>query len=91
MTGYYVYGSKRLVMTPVKKDEHHMVLSFICDFNHGDDNRTDCELIYEASHFKCAEMHLHLQVNDNVNVVNQLSQCCFYGLAIFNAKSSGVW
>ena len=51
-------------MTPVEKDANHMVVSFVCDFNHGDDNRTDCHVIYEASHFTCAEMHLHLQVMD---------------------------
>ena len=63
LTGYYVYGSKRLVLTPVRR-EHHMVVTFACDFNHGDDKRTDCEIIYEASHFKCADVHLHLQVTN---------------------------
>lgn len=60
LTGYYVYGSKRLILTPVHRKQH-MVVTFSCDFNHGDDKRADCEIGYEASHFKCADVHLHLE------------------------------
>jgi len=62
IAGAYIYGLKRLVMMPVEKRD--MVLTLVCDFNHGDDERADCKLVTEASSHVCAEMHLTLEHRD---------------------------
>jgi len=37
------------------------MMTIICDFNHGDDERADCHLVTESSLQECAEMHLSLE------------------------------
>jgi hypothetical protein len=62
--GYYNFSNRKLVLRPVKSEQKGYHLGLRCVFNHGDDERADCELLTEASLHVCAEVHLSLEHHD---------------------------
>jgi len=64
LQGYYIYGRKHMVLVPVRHVIGDLDLELICDFNHGDDERADCQFVTEGSLHMCAEMHLTLKHRD---------------------------
>jgi len=64
--GYYVYGFKKLVLSPREIDYNHpeafrQHLAVVCDFIHGNDKTAECVLTHEASKHVCAKFHATLQ------------------------------
>jgi len=59
--GYYVLGKKTLVLVPLKRTSADAAL--LCQFNHGDDERADCQLGHQATLNVCARAVLTLQQN----------------------------
>jgi hypothetical protein len=57
--GYYTFGKKKLVLTPV--DTTQGDLGVVCKFTFGDNERADCTLAHEATLTKCADLHVNLQ------------------------------
>jgi len=40
------------------------MMTFVCDFNRGDDKRAECHIVTEAGHHECATMLLTLEHED---------------------------
>jgi hypothetical protein len=63
--GGYNYANRRMVLFPAHYGPHAGHLGLACEFAHGDFERADCQLLYEATLHKCAEMHLVLEHNEH--------------------------
>jgi hypothetical protein len=64
LIGYYNFSNRRLLLRPIKSERKGNNLGLRCEFNHGDDERADCQLLTEASLHVCAEVHLTLEHHD---------------------------
>jgi len=70
LRGYYNFANRQLWLIhdddshdDASDDDTNMALK--CDFDHGDDERADCELVYRGSMHVCAEIHLSLEEHDD--------------------------
>jgi hypothetical protein len=59
VTGYYKFGKKKLILTPV--DTTKGDLGVVCKFTFGDGERATCTLAHEATLTKCADLRINLQ------------------------------
>jgi len=48
LKGSYVYGTKKLVMMSERHRRGDVVLTFVCEWDHGDDDRADCHIVEEV-------------------------------------------
>jgi len=64
MHGGYNFANRRFRLFPDEHDADSPHLTLTCEFDHGDDERTDCFIETELTQHKCASVHLTLEHDD---------------------------
>jgi len=63
--GGYNFAHRRLVLIPDDEQHEDERLAIRCEFDHGDDERADCEMVFQGSLHKCAEIHVSLEHHED--------------------------
>jgi len=71
LEGVYILAEKRLILVPDRQHQGEGEYSPICDFNHGDDETADCQVVSEASMFKCADLRISLEHEDTHHTIHR--------------------
>jgi len=65
MTGGYNFANRRFRIFPDHPEEAAVHFVLTCDFDHGDDERTDCHIETELTGHQCATVHLALEEDEH--------------------------